>query len=99
MLLASPTWPNMSTASKATFAASTLFAIGSFIYINVEQRIEQDNLRQGPIRDAERMRQKMSKKQLANDMEHREQMALKSEYEKIQPLNAEVITADTPADK
>ena len=84
----------MSAASKATFAASCLFAVGSFIYINVEQRIERENLRQGPIKDAERMRQKMSKKQAANELEHREQLALKEQYEKVQPLSAEVITGE-----
>ncbi|KAF7998755.1 hypothetical protein HF325_006820 [Metschnikowia pulcherrima] len=84
----------MSAASKATFAASCLFAVGSFIYINVEQRIERENLRQGPIKDAERMRQKMSKKQAANELEHREQLALKEQYEKVQPLSEEVITGE-----
>lgn len=82
----------MSTASKATFAASCVFALGAFVYINVEQQNERENMRQGPIKDAERMRQKMSKKQLANEAEHREQAALREQYEKIQPLNEEVIT-------
>lgn len=81
----------MSTTSKATFAASCVFALGSFIYINVEQRNERENMRQGPIKDAERMRQKMTKKQLANDLEHKEQAALREQYEKVQPLNEEVI--------
>lgn len=84
----------MSAASKATFAASCLFAAGLFVYINIEQRIERDNLRQGPIKDAERMRQKMSKKQLANDLEHKEQAALREQYEKVQPLSLEVITGE-----
>lgn len=84
----------MSTASKATFAASCLFAVGSFIYINVEQRNERNNLRQGPIKDAERMRLKMSKKQMANEREHQEQLALKTHYEKVQPLNLEVIRGE-----
>lgn len=84
----------MSTASKATFAASTLFALGAFVYINVEQRNDRESMRQGPIKDAERMRQKMTKKQLANDLEHKEQVALREQYEKVQPLNAEVIRGE-----
>lgn len=51
-------------------------------------------MRQGPIKDAERMRQKMTKKQLANDLEHKEQAALREHYEKIQPLNDEVIRGE-----
>lgn len=84
----------MSTASKVTFAASCLFAVGSFIYINVEQKIERDNLRQGPIKDAERMRQKLSKKQLANDLEHKEQALLREKYELVQPLSGEIIRGE-----
>lgn len=84
----------MSTASKVTFAASCLFAVGSFIYINVEQRIERENLRQGPIKDAERMRKKLSKKQMANELEHKEQIALREEYQKAQPLSAEIIRGE-----
>lgn len=84
----------MSTASKITFATSCIFALGSFAYINIEQQNERENMRQGPIKDAERMRQKMTKKQLANDLEHKEQAALREQYEKIQPLNEEVIRGD-----
>lgn len=84
----------MSTALKITFASSILFATGSFVYINYEQRVERANLRQGPVKDAERMRQKLSKKQIANDLEHREQALLREKYEAVQPLNEEVITAE-----
>lgn len=81
----------MSTTLKVTFAASCLFAAASFIYINVEQRVDRENARQGPIKDAERLRQRMTKKQAANELEHNQQMALKQQYENIQPLNAEII--------
>ncbi|WPK26187.1 hypothetical protein PUMCH_003535 [Australozyma saopauloensis] len=84
----------MSTASKVTFATSCLFAVGSFIYINIEQRIERENLRQGPIKDAERMRKKLSKKQMANDLEHKEQIALREQYEAVQPLSAEIVRGE-----
>lgn len=81
----------MSTASKVTFAASCVFAAVSFVYINVEQAIDRENARQGPIKDAERLRLRMTKKQAANELEHQEQMALKQQYESLQPLNAEII--------
>lgn len=84
----------MSTASKITFAASCVFATTAFLYINIEQQNDRENMRQGPIKDAERMRQKMSKKQLANDLEHKEQAALREQYEKIQPLNEEIIRGE-----
>lgn len=84
----------MSTASKVTFGVSCLFAACSFAYINIEQRMERENLRQGPIKDAERMRQKLSKKQLANEMEHKEQAVLREHYEKIQPLSGEIIRGE-----
>lgn len=84
----------MSTASKLTFATSCLFAGGAFVYINVSQKMERQNLRQGPIKDAERMRLKLSKKQLANDLEHKEQEALRQQYEALQPLNAEIIRGE-----
>lgn len=84
----------MSTASKITFGTMCFFAATSFLYINFEQKIERQNLRQGPIKDAERMRQKMNKKQLANDMEHREQAMLREHYEKSQPLSSEIIRGE-----
>lgn len=84
----------MSTALKITFATSFLFAAGSFVYINYEQQVERANLRQGPVKDAERMRQKMSKKQMANDLEHKEQALLREKYEAVQPLNEQIITAE-----
>lgn len=84
----------MSTASKVTFGASCVFAACAFVYINIEQRIERANARQGPIKDAERMRQKLTKKQLANDLEHKEQAALREQYEKVQPLNEKIIRGE-----
>lgn len=85
----------MSTASKVTFAASCVFAAASFFYINYEQEVDRYNQRQGPIKDAQRLLQRnLSKKQTANDLEHKEQMALKQQYESVQPLNAEIIRGD-----
>ncbi|KAK8442899.1 hypothetical protein ACI3LY_002697 [Candidozyma auris] len=87
----------MSTASKVTFAASCLFAIGSFYYIKYEQDVDRYNQRQGPIKDAKRLAQRnLSKKQTANELEHQEQMALKKQYESVQPLNSEIIRGEDP---
>lgn len=85
----------MSTASKITFGGSCLLAAGTFVGINYLQTSERNSLRQGPIRDAERVAAKeLSKKQRVNDMEHKEQMELKQKFASVQPLNSDVIQAD-----
>ncbi|CUM47615.1 uncharacterized protein AC631_03171 [Debaryomyces fabryi] len=85
----------MSTASKITFGSSCLLAVGTFLGINYLQRSERESLRQGPIKDAERIAAKeLSKKQKVNDMEHREQMMLQEKFSSVQPLNNEIIRAD-----
>lgn len=88
----------MSTASKVTFGASCLFAAGAFAFINYSQKLERDALRQGPIKDAARMQAKrdaeMTKKQLANDREYRDQTLLREKLESIQPLSPEIIRGD-----
>ena len=85
----------MSTASKITFGSACLLAGGTFLGINNLQRSERASLRQGPIKDAERVAAKeLSKKQKVNDMEHKEQMMLKEKFASVQPLNNEVIRAD-----
>lgn len=56
--------------------------------------MERESLRQGPIKDAERMRRKLSKKQMANEIEHKEQTALREEYEKLQPLSGEFVRGE-----
>lgn len=60
----------------------------------MEQRLERETLQQGPIKDAERMQRKLSEKQMANDLEHKEQMVLKEQYEKEQPLTGEIIRGE-----
>lgn len=85
----------MSTASKITFGASIAFAVGSFVFINYSQQMERAALRQGPIKDAERMRMKeLNRKQMLNQQDHLEQQALKERFELVQPLQAKIITAD-----
>ncbi|KAG7195785.1 uncharacterized protein KQ657_002170 [Scheffersomyces spartinae] len=85
----------MSTASKVTFGASIAFAVGAFAFINYSQQVERAALRQGPIKDAERMRMKeLNRKQILNQQDHIEQQALKEKFELVQPLQSKVITAD-----
>lgn len=90
----------MSTASKVTLGSSIVFAIGSFVFINWSQQSERESLREGPIKDAKRMEQKRqerfaeNKKLLRNDLEHQEQLKLKQQYEKLQPLTGEIIRGE-----
>lgn len=81
----------MSTASKITLCLSFTFAVGSFLLINYMQQAEKAAIRQGPIKDAARMALKENKKHLANDREHKMQLELREKYEKLQPLNNEII--------
>lgn len=83
----------MSTASKITLGASITFAVTSLVGVNYLQQIEREGLRQGPIKDAERMARKL-KKQMLNEREHQDQAALREQYEKIQPLTGEVIRGE-----
>lgn len=84
----------MSTASKITFGCSCVLAAGTFVSINYLQITERKSLRQGPIKDAERMAAKeFNKKQRVNDMEHKEQILLQEKFTSVQPLGSEVIRA------
>ncbi|EAZ63372.2 cytochrome c oxidase assembly factor [Scheffersomyces stipitis CBS 6054] len=88
----------MSTASKITFGLSCVSAVGAFVFINYSQKLERSALRQGPIKDAARVQAKLdrdfSKKQRANELEHKEQMELREKYIKLQPLNDEIIRGE-----
>lgn len=86
--------PKMSTASKVTLALSCVSAAGAFIFINWLQRQERDGLRQGPIKDAARIRAKreFTEKQRINELDHIQQAQLKQQFEVTQPLTGEVIT-------
>lgn len=89
----------MSTLSKITLASTLVFATGSFIFINYSQIAERDSLREGPIKDAARMREKQArfqdnKKLMRNDLEHQEQLKLREQYEKMQPLTGEIIRGE-----
>ncbi|XBW37486.1 hypothetical protein QEN19_003067 [Hanseniaspora menglaensis] len=85
----------MSRASKITLGMSTLFAIGSTIFVHVVQDIETEQIRQGPIKDAERMNEKTKRKLMMNNEEHIYQQELRKKYEEMQPLNGKIITKDT----
>ena len=87
----------MSTASKITLGASCAFAVGAFVFINYSQQAERQALRQGPIKDAARQQAKQLeklKKQLANELEHKEQTELREKYLKLQPLRDEIIKGE-----
>lgn len=87
----------MSTASKVTLALSCVSAAGAFIFINWLQRQERDGLRQGPIKDAARMRAKreLTEKQRVNELDHIQQAQLKLKFEASQPLTSEIITGES----
>lgn len=90
----------MSTASKITLGLSCSFALGAFIFINYSQQAEREALRQGPIKDAIRQQAKLqlnkekTQKQLANELEHKEQMELREKLIKSQPLMDEIIRGE-----
>lgn len=84
----------MSRASQITLGCSLVFAIGSFIGVQYLQEAEQEAVRQGPIKDAQRMSEKTQRKLLMNQKEHEYQQKLKKQYEELQPLNGKVITAE-----
>lgn len=83
----------MSTASKITFGATCFFAAASFVFINFSQQTERAAMRQGPIKDAARLRE-LTLKQRVNEMEHREQAELREKLIKEQPLLGEIIVGD-----
>jgi protein PET117 len=85
----------MSTASKITLGLSVTFAVSALVGINYLQRIERAALRQGPIKDAERLK---TKKQLLNEKEQLEQIELRKKYEQLQPLTGEIIRGEETVD-
>ena len=80
----------MSTLLKVTFGALCAFAVALFIGINYLQKAEQTAIRQGPIKDAQRIAEKL-KKQLANEKEAQIQADLRQKFEAVQPVSAEII--------
>lgn len=85
----------MSRASKITLGLSALLAVGSAIAVHVIQDLETKQIKQGPIKDAERMTEKTKRKLLMNNEEHLYQQELRKKYEELQPLNGKIITKDS----
>lgn len=85
----------MSRTSKISLGLSAIFAVGSVIAVHSIQDIETDQIRQGPIKDAERMSEKTRRKLLVNNEEHLYQQELRKQYEEMQPLNGKIITKET----
>ncbi|SCV01531.1 LAMI_0G12090g1_1 [Lachancea mirantina] len=93
----------MSRASKITLGLSCLFTATTVIGVHMVQEMERDVLRQGPIKDAQRVAEKhktdaidpsKQRKRLFNQSEHEVQKELRKKYEAIQPLSGEILTKD-----
>lgn len=74
---------------------SAIFAVGSVVAVHFIQDIETDQIRQGPIKDAERMSEKTRRKLFVNTEEHSYQQELRKQYEEMQPLNGKIITKES----
>ncbi|KAL7623550.1 hypothetical protein AAE478_007233 [Parahypoxylon ruwenzoriense] len=71
----------MSRASKLTLAGTSLFAVGTVVFVHFQQKFEKEAMHQGVIRDMEQQRIK-KERQLDFDM----QRALEEEYKKGQTV-------------
>ncbi|KAK4654174.1 hypothetical protein QC762_401690 [Podospora pseudocomata] len=71
----------MSKASKFTLLGTSLFALGTVVFVHYQQKAEQQAMHQGVIRDMEQQRLKRER-QADFDM----QRALEAEYKKDQSV-------------
>ncbi|CAP61563.1 uncharacterized protein PODANS_4_1690 [Podospora anserina S mat+] len=71
----------MSKASKLTLLGTSLFALGTVVFVHYQQKAEQQAMHQGVIRDMEQQRLKRER-QADFDM----QRALEAEYKKDQSV-------------
>ncbi|KAK0666059.1 hypothetical protein QBC41DRAFT_231463 [Cercophora samala] len=71
----------MSQASKLTLLGTSLFALGTVVFVHYQQKAEQEAMHQGVIRDMEQQRIKRER-QADFDM----QRALEAEYKKDQSV-------------
>lgn len=69
----------MSQASKLTLGATSLFALGTVIFVHFQQQSEREAMHQGVVRDMEQQRIK-KERQLDFDM----QRLLEEEYRQAQ---------------
>ncbi|RKF73109.1 putative cytochrome c oxidase assembly protein [Golovinomyces cichoracearum] len=72
----------MSLASKLTLAGTSIFALGTIVFVHYAQKAEKDAMHQGVIRDLESQR---LKKERQLDFDH--QRILETEYKKLQNVN------------
>ncbi|KAK4098428.1 hypothetical protein N658DRAFT_499484 [Parathielavia hyrcaniae] len=71
----------MSRASKLTLLGTSLFALGTVVFVHYQQKAEQGAMHQGVIRDMEQQRLKRER-QADFDL----QRALEAEYKKEQTV-------------
>ncbi|KAH8796520.1 hypothetical protein BGZ57DRAFT_946633 [Hyaloscypha finlandica] len=72
----------MSRVAKLTLAGTSLFAIGTIVFVHHAQQAEKAAMHQGVVRDVEQQRLK-KERQLDFEM----QKALEEEYKKIQSVH------------
>ncbi|KAE9375518.1 hypothetical protein N431DRAFT_463600 [Stipitochalara longipes BDJ] len=72
----------MSRTAKLTLAGTSLFAIGTIVFVHHAQQAEKAAMHQGVVRDVEQQRLK-KERQLDFEM----QKALEEEYKKIQSVH------------
>jgi len=72
----------MSRAAKLTLTGTSLFAIGTIVFVHYAQQAEKAAMHQGVVRDMEQQRVKKGR-QLDFEM----QRALEEEYKKVQSVH------------
>ncbi len=79
----------MSRASKITFGATCLLAATTVTYVHFMQANEREALHEGPKKDAARLekRTQMTEGMLRNKADHEEQLRLRQQFIKLQPMD------------
>ncbi|KAG7286699.1 hypothetical protein NEMBOFW57_009010 [Staphylotrichum longicolle] len=83
----------MSRASKLTLMGTSLFALGTVVFVHYQQKAEQAAMHEGVIRDMEQQRIKRER-QLDFDL----QRALEAEYKKEQTVRVSDGTGPSTGD-
>ncbi|OBA18724.1 uncharacterized protein OGAPODRAFT_6357 [Ogataea polymorpha] len=85
----------MSRASKITLGVTSLVCAATTIAVYLFAEQENDNLKYGPVKDAERMQRRrekeLSAKQQANARDFEAQKLLRQQLEASQPLSGEIV--------
>ncbi|KAK4119556.1 hypothetical protein N657DRAFT_650050 [Parathielavia appendiculata] len=71
----------MSRASKLTLLGTSLFALGTVVFVHYQQKAEQEAMHQGVIRDMEQQRLKRERQ-----ADFDQQRALEAEYKREQTV-------------